>query len=71
MSNCTRKNGHTIIDVYDEKEEIPIDIINSASHYHSGESEAMVLQAGKLKTKKYVLSYCKDCGLKIEKTCTE
>ena len=57
---------HSFVDVYDEKEEIPDEIINIVAQYRS-EGASKILEAGKLKTKVYVMSYCKDCGEKVVK----
>jgi len=56
---------HEFVDVYDIDEKLSENVIQSASDYSSASAESQVLQAGKVKTKKHVMTYCKICGLSM------
>ena len=56
---------HEFVDVYDEIEIIPAEIVSLASSFDSNISTCNVLDTGKLKTKKHAMTYCKLCGFKV------
>jgi hypothetical protein len=62
-----RKIGHNFCNIYDTKQTIPEKIINSASRYLYSHDETEVLNAGKLNSQVYVMSYCTKCGCQIRK----
>ena len=68
MSACIAGKTHEFIDVYDSSEELPDDVISIADNFSSADSVEQTLQAGKLVSHAYVLSYCKHCGMKVERT---
>jgi hypothetical protein len=68
IDNCCEIGKHEFIDKYDESEEIPAGVLNMASNELEPEGAVMTLNAGKLHNKKYVLSYCKNCGYRINRT---
>lgn len=62
------KGDHDFVDVYDSVEDIPDEVVEVANNFSSSESVVDVLNAGKLVDHTYILSYCKKCGLKVERS---
>jgi len=67
MSCLKEDQPHEFIDVYNEKESIPDGVINLAAQCDGVTGISAALGQGKVKSKEYVLSYCKKCGYKVEK----
>jgi len=66
--SCLKENQpHEFVDAYDEIETIPTAVINLASNCMEASNISKILSAGKLKNRKYVLSYCRNCGYRVDR----
>lgn len=63
--NMRKECIHLFVDIFNEKEEIDSGVINLAGNCQDPENIAIILNAGKLKTKTHVLTYCRHCGVKL------
>ena len=68
MECISTRDCHEFIDQYDETETLPEDVIDMADDFSNSDEAAEILEAGKLKTRTYVLSYCKHCGATVERS---
>jgi len=65
MSNNVMECEHELIDVYDEKECFPSDILEMAKK--NVDFATGYLEHGKCKSKIYVQSYCKKCSYVVKR----
>ena len=59
---------HQFEDKYDEEEVLSDEVIDMAENYSSSDDVEQILNAGKCKKRTYVLSYCRICGVAIDRT---
>jgi hypothetical protein len=67
MSCLTGPCSHEFVDQYDEIETIPDTVMHIAANCMESDEISQILEGGKLKTKSYVMSYCKCCGKRISR----